>query len=50
MSYRQGEEELFRRLKRKRFIKETQNDIEERLNTYPFLPFEWKDRFKGICA
>jgi hypothetical protein len=26
MSYRQGEEELFRRLKRKRFIKETQND------------------------
>ena len=26
MSYRQAEEELFRRLKRKRFIKETDDD------------------------
>jgi hypothetical protein len=26
MSYRQAEEELFRRLKRKRFIKETERD------------------------
>jgi hypothetical protein len=32
MSYRQAEEELFRRLKRKRFIEET---IEKRLNQTP---------------
>jgi hypothetical protein len=43
MSYRQAEEELFRRLKRKRFIKKTQND-RGRLNT------RMEDRFKGICA